>query len=180
MESWLVPLMVSYGPNCQQTSVKCAEAAWNYKVRGQSALKITCIFFFLTIALKLFKIFHHKVHLWQLYKIIPYPNILNDQFMILTHLARSLTSVACITVSMIGLAHCILCIQCLRASWSLFQLVGFSNRDSIHIWRAVASRVWNMTVLFPLTRYIKQSKININFMQSPILEDSIFVIPVLL
>ena len=44
--------MVSHGMVClgpkwsgQRTSVKCAEAAWNYKVRGHSVLKVTCIFF---------------------------------------------------------------------------------------------------------------------------------------
>ena len=43
------PLMVFHGmvfldQSGQRTSVKCAEATWNYKVRGHSALKITCIF----------------------------------------------------------------------------------------------------------------------------------------
>ena len=32
------------GRSGQRTSVKCAEAAWNYKVRERSALKITCVF----------------------------------------------------------------------------------------------------------------------------------------
>ena len=37
---------LSWVKSGQQTSVKCAEAMWNYKVRGHSALKITRIFFF--------------------------------------------------------------------------------------------------------------------------------------
>ena len=45
-DEWFLMVWFVFGHSGQRTSVKCAEAAWNYKVRGRSALKITCFFFF--------------------------------------------------------------------------------------------------------------------------------------
>ena len=42
----------------QRTSVKCAEAAWNYKVRGHSALEITCVFCFFLFFVFIFFCFY--------------------------------------------------------------------------------------------------------------------------
>ena len=44
---WFHMLWFTVGHSGLRTTVKCAEATWNYKAGGHSALKITCFFFFL-------------------------------------------------------------------------------------------------------------------------------------
>ena len=45
-DKWFLMVWFVLGHSVQPPSVKCAEVAWNNcKVRGHSALKITCVFF---------------------------------------------------------------------------------------------------------------------------------------